>query len=74
MCEPHHPDDQHDQPASVPDNLLIQAMAQYLDESLSVESTVRALLAKVGFNDPELPVEDCVAALVGAHLRLSPPT
>ena len=71
MCEPHP---NNDQPASVPDNLLIQAMAQYLDESLSVESSIRELLAKVGFNDPELPVEDCVAALVGAHLRLSPPT
>mgnify|MGYP006967761094 FL=1 len=52
----------------------MQAMAQYLDESLSVESSIRELLAKVGFTDPELPVEDCVAALVGAHFRLSPPT
>lgn len=70
MCGP----PSNDQPARLPDELLVQAMAQYLDESLSVESSIRELLAKVGFNDPELPVEDCVAALVGAHLRLSPPT
>jgi hypothetical protein len=49
-------------------------MAEYLDQSLSTEGVIRELLAKAGFNDPELPVEECVAALVEAHLRLAVPS
>ena len=58
----------------VPDDLLIRAMAEYLDESLSTEGVIREILAKAGFNDPELSVEECVSALVQAHLRLAVPS
>lgn len=49
-------------------------MAQYLDESLSTEGVLRELLAKVGFDDPDLTLEECVASLVQAHLRLAVPS
>ena len=49
-------------------------MAEYLDQSLSSEGEIRGLLAKVGFDDSERPLEECVAALVEAHLRLAVPS
>jgi len=67
MCEP----PSGDQPPDFSDNLLIQAMAQYLDEALSTEGVIRELLARVGFDNPDLTVEECVAKLVQAHLRLA---
>lgn len=70
MCEP----PSEDQPLRVPDDLLIQAMAQYLDESLSTEGVIRELLAKAGFNDPDISVEECVVSLVQACLRLAVPS
>lgn len=52
------------------DEKIIKALADYLDESLSQESVLRGLLAKVGHNDPNKPVEDCLEGLVRDHLRL----
>lgn len=49
-------------------------MAQYLDESLSTEGVIRELLAKAGFNDPDISVEECVVSLVQACLRLAVPS
>lgn len=54
-----------------PDDLLIRAMVVYLDQTLSTERVLREILAKAGFNDPNLSVEECVTALVQAHLRLT---
>ncbi len=56
------------------DDLLVRALAEYLDQSLSTEGVIRELLAKAGFDDPELPVEECVAAMVTAYLRLAVPS
>ena len=52
------------------DETIIKALADYLDESLSQESILRGLLAKVGHNDPNKSIEDCLAGLVADHLRL----
>lgn len=56
------------------DDLLIRAMASYLDESLSAEEALREILATAGFNDPKLRVEECVQALVDAYLRQNTPS
>lgn len=57
-----------------PDELLIQAMVEYLDESLDTEGVIREALARAGFNDPKLQVEECVQALVDAYLQRAMPS
>ena len=47
-------------------DMMVQAMAVYLDEHLSDESALRELLDRVGYNDPDLSVVDCLASLVNA--------
>jgi SHS2 domain-containing protein len=52
------------------DDVLVTAMAQYLEESLEQEKVLRDLLTKVGYNDPERTVEECFENLILDHLRL----
>ena len=56
--------------AAMNDDVIVTAMAEYLGNSLEQERVLRELLEKVGYNDPERAVEDCVSDLVIAHLRL----
>lgn len=48
-------------------------MVVYLEESLSTESELRELLREAGFNDPDLTLGECVAALVSAYLLRGAP-
>lgn len=50
--------------------MLMNALVKYLDESLSWENSIREILVKSGHDDPNLPLEDCVSALVMDYLRL----
>lgn len=50
--------------------MLMSALMMYLDESLSLESSLREILEKSGHNDQSLPLEDCLSALVKDYLRL----
>ena len=50
--------------------MLMNALVKYLDESLSWENSLREILVKSGHDDPNLPLEDCVSALVMDYLRL----
>ena len=55
------------------DSTIVRAMVVYLEESLSTESELRELLREAGFNDPDLTLGECVAALVSAYLLRGAP-
>lgn len=67
-------DDLRTPPDTPTDDQIIQAMVQALEESLTHEGAIRDLLAKAGFDDPDLPVEECVSSLVQAYLRVAAPS
>lgn len=52
--------------------LLVSLVAKYLSESVGQETSLRDLLAQVGYNDPKMTVERCLENLVREHLRTMP--
>ena len=52
------------------DEAIIRAMTHSIEESLSQELELRAIIERAGFNDPKRPVIECYAALVEAYLAL----
>lgn len=53
------------------DDIMVKALAGYLETSLSTESLLRSLLAKTGHDDPDAPLEECLSDLVKDYLRLA---
>lgn len=52
------------------DDLVVNALATYLESSLDQERSLRDILAKAGYDSAELPLEDCLTNLVRDYLRL----
>jgi hypothetical protein len=61
MCNPNDPS--HDE-------LLVRALASYLDDSVSQEFALRDLLEQTQHNNPDLSVGECVSKLVQDYLIL----
>lgn len=53
------------------DDLILKALVEYLEDSLSTEAILRELLSKTGHDNPDVPLEECVTDLVRDYLRLA---
>jgi hypothetical protein len=52
-------------------DLVVNALASYLENSLERENSLREILSKAGYNDPDSSVEECLVSLVKDYLRLT---
>lgn len=52
-------------------DLVVNALVSYLEESLDREDLLREILAKAGYDDPQCSVEECLSSLVKDYLRLT---
>lgn len=46
------------------DDVIVSALAEYLEKSLEQEQVLRGLLDKAGYNDSDRTVEECFTDLV----------